>query len=195
MTAQHKRSFEEIVLSYYSVAANSLALMVDNAEIFDCVKDHFICTQNRNASHELFILQGVFQSVITNSEGEPVTTGFYTQGMVVTPHFARTVKGKSLFSIQALTDAVYAQIPVAVLDSLRYSYNDIRQFGLKVVEQELMKTIRHDISFRSANAKQRLLDFRQIYPGLENLVPHTIIASYLGITPVSFSRLRSDFSG
>ena len=41
-------------------------------------------------------------------------------------------------------------------------------------------------------AKERLIEFRNKYKILENLIPHTDIASYLGITNISLSRLRKD---
>jgi CRP-like cAMP-binding protein len=111
---------------------------------------------------------------------------------VITPHFARTKNGKSIFSLQALTDILIIEIPVDALDNLRFTNEYYKTFGKKVIEEELSKSIFTDIVFRSNTAKERLLSFRSTYPNLENLIPHNIIASYLGITKVSFSRLRSE---
>jgi CRP-like cAMP-binding protein len=189
-----KTLLEEIILTYYPVAGNSLASIIQSAEICDCADGEHICSEGKLASYELFILRGVVHSCIYKEDGERITTGFYLPQTVVTPHFARTVKGRSLFNLQAIDHVTYARVPVTIFDSLRYSYSDTKEFGLKVVEAELRKRIHHDISFRAFSAKQRLFAFREIYPNLENLVPHTMIASYLGITPVSFSRLRNEIS-
>jgi hypothetical protein len=62
------------------------------------------------------------------------------------------------------------------------------------VEKEFIRSLNYEVLFRSYTAKDRLLFFRTHYPSLENLIPHTIIASFLGITPVSFSRLRNELS-
>ncbi len=183
-----------VINKYNELSGPSLKLMVENVIIQEINKDDYVTREHKQNTYEYFLLDGILQSTIVNDEGESITTGFYNSGMVLTPHFARTIKGRSIFNLQALTDTLLAEMPVTVLDSLRYSFSDIKQFGLKVVEQELLKTIQHDISFRAMSAKQRLLSFRSNYPSLENLIPHTIIASYLGITPVSFSRLRNELT-
>ena len=67
--------------------------------------------------------------------------------------------------------------------------------GQRVVEAELTQQVSSEVAHRSLSARERLLLLREQYPGLENRVPHNLIASFLGITPVSFSRLRKEVSG
>jgi len=194
MTDESIQLLSHVIISYKELSPPSLAHMLDNAVLRDLRRDDYLFREGKQCTFEYFLLEGILQSTVTNDDGECITTGFYNNGMVLTPHFARTIKDRSVFNVQALSDALVAEMPVTVLDSLRYSFNDIKQFGLKVVEQELLKSIQHDIGFRAMSARQRLLSFRENFPSLENKIPHTIIASYLGITPVSFSRLRNELS-
>lgn len=69
---------------------------------------------------------------------------------------------------------------------------EIRDWGNSILKEELIKKTDKEISLASYTAKERLLQFREEYAILENLIPHPIIASYLGITNISLSRLRSD---
>ncbi len=46
----------------------------------------------------------------------------------------------------------------------------------------------------SATAEERYLDFIKLYPNLTLRVPQWMIASYLGITPESLSRVRKDLA-
>ena len=46
----------------------------------------------------------------------------------------------------------------------------------------------------SATAEERYLDFIRLYPNLTLRVPQWMIASYLGITPESLSRVRKDLA-
>ena len=71
---------------------------------------------------------------------------------------------------------------------------EIRRFGNAVLRNELTRKVDKEIGLASLTAKERLLKFREQYPMLENLIPHTDIASYLGITNISLSRLRRDLA-
>lgn len=170
----------------------SKKLFIDHVILKEYPKQKILFSENKKNEYEYILLKGILHGVNTNDKGTLITTGFYMATTVVTPHFARTVSGKSLFTLETLTDTLIAEIPVKALDNLRHNNIEINAFGQKIVENELVRNISNDIAHRSFSAKERLLWLRQLYPNLENLIPHHIIASYLGITNVSFSRLRSE---
>lgn len=170
------------------------SLFLDNCIIKFYPKNSIISSADKKNYQEYFLIEGVLHRFNVNEKGENVTTGFYIGNTVLTPHFARTIKSKSIFSLEALTEVKVAEIPVATLDNLRFTNEEYKLFGQKIIEEELSKNIITDIAYRSSNAKERLFLLRQDYPNLENLIPHHIIASYLGITNVSFSRLRKELA-
>lgn len=157
-------------------------------------KNREVLAEGKKNDMEYLLLSGVLHRYNISDKGDIITTGFYLPGSVITPHFARTTSGKNIFNLQALTELNLVEIPVAVLDKLRTEYAEFREFGQRVLETELSRTFFNEVIYRSYNAKERLLAMREQYPNLENLVPHNVIASYLGITNVSFSRLRNELS-
>lgn len=160
----------------------------------DLARNELLSKAGTADTHEYFILEGVLHSWVLGHEGDPLTSAFHVGGTVITPHFARTRAGRSLFTIEALTPARVATIPVTEFDRLRSGIKDIQVFGMRVVERELLENIQRSTSFRERSAAHRLLALRQEFPGLENRVPHGAIASFLGITTVSFSRLRGELA-
>ena len=68
---------------------------------------------------------------------------------------------------------------------------EIRDFGNSVLRIELMAKVQKEIALASLKGKDRLLLLRKNYPNIENFVRHSDIASYLGITTISISRLRT----
>lgn len=157
-------------------------------------KNTILFQENRFNAFEYFQLAGISHRYHTDSEHQLITSGLYSGETVITPHFARTRENLSIFSLQALTDCSFLKIPAGAFRNLSDTYAPIRLFGRAVVEKEFMRGLNFDILFRSAQAKERLRYFRSQYDGLENLIPHTVIASFLGITPVSFSRLRNELA-
>jgi CRP-like cAMP-binding protein len=71
---------------------------------------------------------------------------------------------------------------------------EIRAFGNTVLKNELLHKVEKEIGLATLSAKQRLLAFRNHFPMLENVVSHPPIASYLGITPISLSRIRGELA-
>lgn len=168
-------------------------LFLDRCIIKRFYKNEIVFSEGKKNSNEYFLIEGVLHRFNVTENGESVTTGFYLGYSVITPNFARTIKNKSLFSLQALTETIIVEIPVVDFDNLRFTNKEFQLFGQRVLEEELSKSVLTETTFRSSNAKERLTLLRKAYPNLENLIPHNIIASYLGITNVSFSRLRSEF--
>jgi CRP-like cAMP-binding protein len=183
------------ILNHFGISSTtSKQLFKDKSVIKELSKNKDIFVEQKKNEFEYLLISGVTQRYNISDKGEIITTGFYMTNSVITPHFARTNKGKSIFSLQSLTDIVLAEIPVIELNNLRNSNREFQEFGQKIIEAELTKTFYNEVVFRSYSAKERLLELRKQYPNLENLIPHNIIASYLGITNVSFSRLRRELT-
>lgn len=176
------------------VSTFSKELFRDKAVIKELPKNKEVFAEGKKNELEYLLLSGITHRYNISDKGDIVTTGFYMPQSVITPHFARTANGKNIFSLQSLTDIVFAEIPVKELDMLRHNNKEFHEFGQRIIEAELIQTFYNEVVFRSFNAKERLLTLRKQFPNLENSVPHNTIASYLGITNVSFSRLRNELA-
>lgn len=185
---------DNILIEFGITSTFSIQLFKDKSILKEYEKSKDIFVEGKKNEFEYLLVSGVLQRFNISDKGDAVTTGFYMPKTVITPHFARTNKEKNIFSLQTLTDALVAEIPVKELDNLRYNNKEFHEFGQRILETELSQTFLNEVVYRSYNAKERLLTLRKQFPNLENLVPHNIIASYLGITNVSFSRLRNEFS-
>ena len=154
----------------------------------------FIERGKRNNS-EYFVLEGICQSFLIDPEGQKVTLSFYGQGSVLAPHTTRTVKERATINFQALTDVKLGVIDAKAFETLMIEDLDVRTFGNTVLHNELMRKVDKEIGMATLTAKERLMRFREQFPMYENLIPHSDIASYLGITTISLSRLRSERAG
>ncbi|MFN7119869.1 MAG: Crp/Fnr family transcriptional regulator [Saprospiraceae bacterium] len=141
-------------------------------------------------THEYILMAGVVRSFLLSADGKDHTIAFFQGGTILSPHVSRTRAGRSLLNLEALTDVTVLQMDARQFESLIEKNLEVRAFANAVLQQELMQKVNREIQLASWSAKARLEQFRQDFEGLENLVPHPMIASYLGITNVSLSRLR-----
>jgi CRP-like cAMP-binding protein len=179
---------------YSPIDESSAGLILEAGTVESYRKNEVIFHERRFNAFEYFQLEGVSHRYNMDEDNHMLTTGIYKDEVVITPHFARTTNGQSIFSMQALADCTFLKVPAGIFSELREQNVQLRNFGRAVVEREFVRNMNFEVLFRSQTAKDRLLYFRKTYTLLENLIPHTVIASYLGITPVSFSRLRNELA-
>ncbi|MFT6676736.1 MAG: CRP-like cAMP-binding protein [Sulfitobacter sp.] len=146
--------------------------------------------QEQFETDEFILLKGCLASSICDQDGKEICVGFYVGPCVVTPNIARTRNGLSLVSIVAMTDSALARIDSEVLSNWMISAEPVRNWANGILREELSRKVDREWCLAALSGAERLTWFRQTYPGYEDIFPHRLIASYLGVTPVTMSRLR-----
>lgn len=159
-----------------------------NEITFDC--GSIIFKPNHYDQYEYILLSGIARTFLLNTKGEGITLSFFEADTVLPPFVTRTANKKSLLYCEALTDCAFARMDAKAFESLMIENLEIREFGNSVMRQELLNKVQKEIRMATWTAKERLEQFRNDFSMLENRIPHPMIASYLGITNVSLSRLR-----
>lgn len=154
----------------------------------------YLTKRNLFNRKEYFIINGICRSHLLNPVAENITINFFKGPGVLTPHIIRTKNDISILNFQAVTEMLIAEIPARDFLNLMIENLEIRFFANSVLQNELIQKVEKEISLATLSAKERLLKFRETFTGLENEVPHTMIASYLGITNVTLSRIRKELS-
>lgn len=147
--------------------------------------------QGQSEKNEYIVLDGCLASTICDEHGKEVCVGFFVGPCVVTPNIARTREGMSLVSIAATTDASLVRIDTDLLTELMVSTQPIRNWGNAVMRDTLAEKAEREWCLAALGGADRLLWFREAFPGYESRFAHSLIASFLGITPVTLSRLRA----
>lgn len=139
---------------------------------------------------EHIILNGRAASQISDPEGRAVCVGFQVGPCAVTPNVARTRNGTSLVSIDVIADALVARMDSRALTDLMLESEPIREWANGVLQQELARKASREWCLAALGGSDRLARFRKDFPHHEDLFGHYLIASFLGVTPVTLSRLR-----
>ena len=153
-------------------------------------KGRRIATQGEPDLLEHIILDGRATSQITDPEGRAVCVGFHAGPCVVTPNVARTKNGTSLVSLEVNADALVAQMDSRALTELMLASEAIREWANGILQQELARKADREWCLAALGGADRLAWFRDDFPHHEGLFGHYLIASFLGVTPVTLSRLR-----
>lgn len=98
------------------------------------------------------------------------------------------------YTIDALQDSEVLLLERSGRDQLLESVPKMERFFRLLQESNYIATHRRINETLSSSAEERYLTFLKTYPALVEQVPQSQIASYLGITPQSLSRIRKELS-
>ncbi len=180
-----------IISSVCNISEKSTGKIVDIVKYKNYKKGESISTVGQMNNLEYFITDGICKSFLSTPEGEDITISFFMSNSIISPSTTRNKDGNSVINIQALTDVEIATIDATEFEKLMIEDLEIRDFGNSVLRNELMAKVQKEIALASLKGMDRLLLLRKSFPNIENQIPHADIASYLGITTISLSRLRT----
>jgi len=137
-----------------------------------------------------FVVSGIFRLYYVNAAGSEFTKSFCPENHFVTAYSALTLKQPAQFFIEALEDSLLLVADYSQFTQL-YAENFCWQIiNHKLVEALFIKKEKREAELLLDDATTRYQKFLIEYPDLEHRVKQYHIASYLGISPVSLSRIR-----
>ena len=148
-----------------------------------------------------FLQEGTICNHIYFVESGLVRQYFYKNGMDITEHFAWEMQGfvclesyiehkPSHLIVEALEDSVIYGIQKDELNELTEKYREIELMYRRLLELSLLISQKRMYSMLFETARERYYHFLKVSPFLINRVPSMYIASYLGITAETLSRVK-----
>jgi CRP-like cAMP-binding protein len=138
-----------------------------------------------------FVIDGMFRQYYSK-DGDEKTTYFYFPGDLVCAYVSCLTNQPSLVTIQALSDARYLSFPYSVLLDLYSKSIPWQTFGRLIAEYIAIGLEERMASLLLLSPEER---YKELLAGPKKKIierlPQQYIANYLGITPVSMSRIRA----
>ncbi len=158
------------------------------------IKNDFFLKAGKVSNDYLFLIDGFMRAYTIDTEGNEVSTYFYPKNRVVlevTSFFMRTA---SMESIQALSDCKAFHLTFDQLNNLFHTLPEFREFGRKILVKEFSAYKQRTLSLINKTAEERYTELIATNPEIFKYAQLKHIASYLGITDTSLSRIRREFS-
>ncbi|MGD8192341.1 Crp/Fnr family transcriptional regulator [Brevibacillus ginsengisoli] len=140
-------------------------------------------------NYAYYCSEGLFRLYYSLTDGREYNVAFSLENYFVTSYGAMVTRESSAFTVQAMEDSVVIEISYDDLQELMDRSHHWERFVRKSVERLYIRKENRERELLYLSAKERYEAFLVKYPGLEKRIPQYQIASYLGISPVSLSRL------
>lgn len=137
------------------------------------------------------VIQGCLRGYFIKDNGAEITTQFFIENQMVSSFESAMTKTPGRMYIDAIEDSVIGAIPMRSLQDTIENYAQAREYFSRYVMARLIFYMNQHASFILDTPEKRYLRFAGENPELLRRLPQQYIASYLGITPVSLSRIRS----
>jgi CRP/FNR family transcriptional regulator, anaerobic regulatory protein len=170
-------------------ATHEWAQVVSAAQPFQLRKGEYLTRTDEVSSNVYFVNSGLLRTCF-NRDGADVTFGFFFENNIVTEFESFLTQQRSKFCIQALEDC----------DLIQFSYDDVQQLFITLTEGQILGRLvaerlylllqQRTTSLLFENPEERYRQLVLSDSPILRRVNQYHIASYLGITPQSLSRIR-----
>ncbi|WKN33832.1 Crp/Fnr family transcriptional regulator [Porifericola rhodea] len=177
-----------------SFTAQEKELIRQQLTLRDMPKNYQLVAEGEVANEVFFINKGCIRLYYLLEEGKEVTGFIFQENMFggsAESFFSQTP------SVQILETIEECELLVLSYAALQQLYDAVPKMNVlmrKILEQRMTFAQKLVASLIIHKPQDRYTSYQQLHPDLENRIPQHVLASYMGITPVSLSRIRKRMS-
>jgi CRP-like cAMP-binding protein len=157
-------------------------------------KGEYLLKEGKISNDYVFLREGFMRAFAFDTEGNEVTTNFYPSKQVVFEVSSFFTRTPSRENIQALTECRVWCITYEELNTLFHTLPEFREFGRHILVKGFAALKERMLSMITETAEERYRKLLDTHPEVFQHAALKHIASYLGITDTSLSRIRKEFS-
>lgn len=153
-------------------------------------KGHQLFKEGRLGTKIYFLEKGIVRAFLQREEKE-ITFWFGSEGDFIFSYNSYVAGKPGYETVELLENAILYKMEQAALHELYATDIELANWGRKLAERELVKTELCFVSQQSVPAVERYQHLMQTQPELIQRVQLSYIASFLGVTQVTLSRIRA----
>jgi CRP-like cAMP-binding protein len=157
-------------------------------------KENYFSEAGKIARQVAFVTDGILRVCYYNNKGEEITRYFIDENNFAVDLNSYTTQIPSAEYIQAVTDCKLIVFSADALRELSLTIIGWDKIASQITSKALIEKVNRISPMLAESAKSRYLNFLEKFPQLANRIPLSLLASYLGITQQSLSRIRKNIS-
>jgi len=187
-------SLNTFLTSNLNIAEKEIAAILENQATREVKKNTFLLREGEHCRHTFFVEQGLLRQYSIDARGKEHILSFAPESWFVTDRESAYFDKPSTYFIEALEDSKVVMLDEDFIQKLSEKIPAFSEFNNKLLHNHIRHLQNRINLLLSASALDRYMQFVKMYPDILLRVPQTMVASYLGITPESLSRVRRDLA-
>ena len=160
----------------------------------DVPKNYTLVDLGQTAKEVYFINKGLLRFYYLTDEGQEITGFIFHENMFAGSHESFFSQVPSIQVLETLEESELLVFSYEGLQELFETVPKLNVFVRKLLESRMAFAQKLVASLLMNKPQERYTSYQTLHPGLESRIPQHILASYMGITPVSLSRIRKRLS-
>jgi CRP-like cAMP-binding protein len=157
-------------------------------------KRGFLLQEGDVSKYLAFVSKGTLRSFTVDEKGTEHVVQFAIEGWWIGDMYSFLANEPATYTIEALEDSEVLLIDNPSIEKLYVEIPKFERFFRLLLQNNFIAVHKRLTSSMSLSAEQRYLDLVKSCPTISQRVPQRHIASFLGITPESLSRIRKELS-
>ncbi len=182
----------DFILTFGDLNKQQLDFIASKATRLTLPKDSYFSEAGKIPMEVAFLIDGIFRLSYYNDKGEEITNYFIDGNQFIADYEKFEANAPASEYLQAIVDCellIFSKKDWYEISNTVIGWDNIAD---KMYRKCLLETIEKRSPLVSEDATTRYLLFLEKFPSLANRVPLSYIASFLGITQQSFSRIRKN---
>ena len=157
-------------------------------------KGEVLVKQGRRVQKTFFVNNGCIRSYCIDKHGKEHTLQFAIKDWWISDFIAIFTNELAALTVECIIDSNIIEFNSKELDEIHGLFPEFEAFQRKNLERHVVSLHKRILNQLQLNAEERYDLFLKQYPDIEKYTPNYHIASYLGITQQSLSRIRVEKS-
>lgn len=178
------------IFKNYSLSQEEVHHINSVFEKIELKKGELLILPNTQIQHQYYVYSGCLRSYLVQRSGKQNTIQFAINDWWISDYTAFFTNEISVMNVECLKDAIVYKVSKSDLEELFTQIPKLESFFRKKLERAFAGFQKRIIDYLTLSAKERYKKFVENHSEIEGLVKNYHIASYLGITTESLSRIR-----
>jgi len=153
-------------------------------------KGQFLVHEGAVSRNQIFITKGSVVTYFIDLNGHEHVIQFGLEGWWIGDFQSFIFQKPATCNVEALEDTEVLEAPFEAIQRLYDEVPPFERFHRIIIQMGYASFQQRVLQNLSMSAEDRVVEFQKRYPKIELRLPQKVIASYLGITPEFYSKLK-----
>ena len=184
-----KEEFRLFVANFPFLNTEETDIIVENTNLQEFKKGHVLLREGAVSKECYAVIRGCVREYYIK-DGVEKTTAFFTEGQAVNSFSSYTNQVASKHYLECAEDCLLTVGNQSLIEQMCERIPRLTEFISMQVQKDAGELQERMATFMTSSPEERFDALMENNPSLMNRVPQHQIASYLGVTPVSLSRIK-----